>query len=168
MYICDLYDQELKYYCQRYSNNSNPAFTDREIMTIYLFAGHCQKYFRIKDIYNFASEYLPSRFPKLPSYRTFNLKLNRLNEAFRVLSTRLISSFVPADCNKGISLVDSLPHNDLCGQEQARESGPENNRQGILLNKEHVFLRVEASCADPAQGGNNPLSEILDGHSCRR
>ncbi|MFV0536156.1 MAG: transposase, partial [Dysgonomonas sp.] len=28
MYICDLYDSELKYYCQRYSNNSNPVFTD--------------------------------------------------------------------------------------------------------------------------------------------
>ncbi|CAK7069026.1 MAG: hypothetical protein PETM_03037 [Petrimonas sp.] len=60
MYVCDLYDQELKYYCQRYSNNSNPVFTDQEIMTIYLFAGHCQKYFQIKDIHNFASEYLSS------------------------------------------------------------------------------------------------------------
>ena len=37
MYICDLYDKELKYYCQRYSNNSNPAFTGQEIMTICLF-----------------------------------------------------------------------------------------------------------------------------------
>jgi hypothetical protein len=41
MYICDLYDHELKYNSQRYSNNSNPAFTDQEKMTIYLFAGHC-------------------------------------------------------------------------------------------------------------------------------
>ena len=96
MYICDLYDQELKYYCQRCSNNSNPAFTDQEIRTIYLFAGHCQKYFRI---YNFASEYLSSWFPKLPSYRTFNLRLNRLNEAFRALSTRLISSLTKGNKN---------------------------------------------------------------------
>ena len=109
MYICDLYGQELKYYCQRYSNNSNPAFTDQEIMTIYLFAGHCQKYSQIRDIHGFASEYLSSWFPELPSYQTFNLRLNRLSEAFRVLSERLISSFMPADCDKGISLVDSLP-----------------------------------------------------------
>jgi hypothetical protein len=47
MYICDLYDNELKFYCHRYSNNANPAFTDQEIMTIYLFTGYCQKYFRI-------------------------------------------------------------------------------------------------------------------------
>ncbi len=50
MYICDLYDRELKNYCQRYSNNSSLAFTDQEIMTTYLFAGHCQKYFQIRDI----------------------------------------------------------------------------------------------------------------------
>jgi hypothetical protein len=43
MYICDLYDKELKYYYQRNSNNPNPEFTDQEIMTIYLFARHCQK-----------------------------------------------------------------------------------------------------------------------------
>jgi len=50
LYICELYDKELNYYCQRYSNNSNPAFTDQKIMTIYLFTGYCQKYFLIKDI----------------------------------------------------------------------------------------------------------------------
>jgi hypothetical protein len=31
LYICELYNKELKYYCQRYSNNSNPAFTDQEM-----------------------------------------------------------------------------------------------------------------------------------------
>ncbi len=30
MYICDLYESELKYHCQRYSNNSNPVFTDSD------------------------------------------------------------------------------------------------------------------------------------------
>jgi hypothetical protein len=89
MYICDLYDQE--------------------IMTIYLFAGHCQKYFQIRDIHGFASEYLSSCFPELSSYQTFNLRLNRLGEAFRVLSGRLISSFMPADRDKDISLVYSCP-----------------------------------------------------------
>jgi hypothetical protein len=35
-YISDIYDKELKYSCQRFSNNSEPDFTDQEIMTIYL------------------------------------------------------------------------------------------------------------------------------------
>ncbi|MDH6354068.1 hypothetical protein M2132_000390 [Dysgonomonas sp. PH5-45] len=107
MYICDLYDSELKYYCQRYSNNSNPVFTDQEIMTIYLFAGHCQKYLLVKDIHTFASEYLSSWFPYLPSYQTFNLRLNRLSEAFKILNQRLISSFIP----KNYFGVNSLLNN---------------------------------------------------------
>lgn len=49
MYICDLYDSELKYYCQRHSHNNAPSFTDQEIITIYVFAGYCQKYFEVKD-----------------------------------------------------------------------------------------------------------------------
>ena len=109
MYICDIYDYKLKIHCQRYSNNSNPVFTDQEVMTIYLFAGHCQKYFQIKDIHTFAREYLFSWFPKLPSYQTFNHRLNLLSEAFRVLSQSLPESFIPDDCDSLISLVDSMP-----------------------------------------------------------
>ena len=37
LFICDLYEKELKYVCQRFSNNCNPDFTDQEIITIYLF-----------------------------------------------------------------------------------------------------------------------------------
>ena len=44
MYICDMYEQSLKYHCQRYSNNSKPLFSDEEILTIYFFVGHEQKY----------------------------------------------------------------------------------------------------------------------------
>lgn len=48
LYICDLYEKELRFTCQRFSNNANPLFTDQEIMTIYLFAAfeqhHSQNY----------------------------------------------------------------------------------------------------------------------------
>ena len=57
-YICDLYENGLKYNCQRFSNNSKPEFTDQEIMTIYLFAGHEQRYFQINEIYSFTKDYL--------------------------------------------------------------------------------------------------------------
>lgn len=35
-----MYEQSLKYHCQRYSNNSKPLFSDEEILTIYFFVGH--------------------------------------------------------------------------------------------------------------------------------
>lgn len=58
MYVCKQYEENLKYYCQRYSNNSVPAFTDQEILTIYLFVGSEQRYMRFKEIHKFAKEYL--------------------------------------------------------------------------------------------------------------
>lgn len=54
MYINELYEMELQYTCQRFSNNSSPEFTDQEVMTVYLFAITEQKYFLVKDIYLFA------------------------------------------------------------------------------------------------------------------
>ncbi|MFO7658438.1 MAG: transposase, partial [Bacteroidales bacterium] len=32
MYICDIYDSELKFSCQRFSNNNQPEFTDQEVL----------------------------------------------------------------------------------------------------------------------------------------
>lgn len=43
MYICDTYQPSLKFYCQRFSNNANPIFTDEELLTVYLFCGACQR-----------------------------------------------------------------------------------------------------------------------------
>jgi hypothetical protein len=50
MYICDVYESSLKFYCQRFSNNNHPIFTDQELLTVYLFCGAYQQYFKIKDI----------------------------------------------------------------------------------------------------------------------
>ena len=36
MYICDVHKSSLRFHCQRFSNNSNPEFTDEEVSTIYL------------------------------------------------------------------------------------------------------------------------------------
>ena len=48
MYICDVYKSSLCFYCQKFSNNSNPKFTDEEVLTVYLFCGYCQRYFGSK------------------------------------------------------------------------------------------------------------------------
>lgn len=34
-YVCEKYEQELKYHCERFSNNNQPDFTDQEVLTIY-------------------------------------------------------------------------------------------------------------------------------------
>jgi hypothetical protein len=109
LYICDIYDKELKYVCERFSNNFSPCFTDQEIITIYLFSMHSEQKYKIKHIYDFAKGYLFSWFPKLPSYVAFDTRLNRLSEALKAISAKLFDELKPADCSTTESLLDSMP-----------------------------------------------------------
>ena len=109
MYICDLHDNQLKYSCERFSNNNNPDFTDQEVITIYLYTMRFQNIFEIKSIYRYASNHLRSWFPLLPSYEAFNMRLNRLSEAFKLICTHLFSEKRPQNCLLDVNLLDSLP-----------------------------------------------------------
>lgn len=161
MYICDLYDSELKYYCQRYSNNNAPYFTDQEIMTIYLFAGYCQKCFMVKDIHSFAKEYLFSWFPSLPSYQTFNLRLNRLDECFKVLSQRLISSFRPKDCDFDVSLVDSMPVITCAGRNRVAKVAKEITAKGYCSTKNQYYYGLKLHTLAFRRKGTIPFPESI-------
>lgn len=120
LYISDLYKNELMYSCQRFSNNSAPEFTDAEVMTIYLYTMHFEQRFKLKQIYGYANEHLRSWFPKMPSYVAFNIRLNRLGEGFKLLSSNLIERFIPSDCIKDESLLDSMPIITCSGKRQGK------------------------------------------------
>lgn len=107
-YICDKFE-ELQFYCERFSNNNKPEFTDQEIMTVYLYTMHHEGHTKVKDIHRFASDYLMSWFPKLASYQAFNNRLNRLGGAFTRLVEILLADFQPKDCCLDQSLLDSMP-----------------------------------------------------------
>ncbi len=107
--ISDLYDKELKYHCQRFSNNNEPDFTDIELITVYLYSMVHEERFKIKQIYNFASNYLRSWFPDLPSYVAFNTRLNRLPSALKHLCSLLLPKELPIDARGDFSLLDSMP-----------------------------------------------------------
>lgn len=108
-YVSDAYEKELRFSCERFTNNCCPDFSDQEIMTVYLFCIDQEQRTKIKQIYNFANDYLRSWFPKLPSYAAFNNQINRLSEAFRLLTSSLLQTFQPTDCYTDESLLDSLP-----------------------------------------------------------
>lgn len=59
-------------------------------------------------MHTFSKEYLLSWFPSLPSYQTFNYRLNLLSEAINELVKHLITSFKPEDCDNMTSLIDSM------------------------------------------------------------
>ncbi len=121
LYICDIFDSRFKSTCQRFSNNSEPDFTDQEVITIYLFylyAMNVEQRTKIKQIHLYANDYHRSWFPLLASYEAFNVRINRLSEAFRILSEILLSENCPPDrdLNTSVIVMDSLPNNYLFGK----------------------------------------------------
>ena len=108
-FICHKYELELKYQCQRFTNNNSPEFTDQEIMTIYLFCVHAEKRISISEMHEFILNYYSDWFPKLPSYVAFNTRLNKLVDAFSLLLNNLITEFAPTSISNENSLVDSMP-----------------------------------------------------------
>ena len=109
LYICDLYESELKHLCQRFSNNSAPDFTDQEVLTIYLFVMHTEQKLKLNQIHLFAKDYLLSWFPRLPSYEAFIMRINRLSEALKHIANDIFENQCPNDCCFDTSLLDSLP-----------------------------------------------------------
>ncbi len=108
-YISEKYESNLKFLCERFSNNKEPKFSDVEIMTVYLYVIHHEQQYKIKHIHRFASEYLKSWFPDLPSYQAFNNRLNRLHNAFAKLTEVLLTENQPDNCLFDQSLLDSMP-----------------------------------------------------------
>lgn len=120
LYICKLHNEELQYLCQRYTNNDKPDFTDQEIMTLYLFSVQEEQRFSVSQVYAFADSYLRSWFPGLPSYKAFNNRLNRLSEAFKAVAAHSLSTFIPAECDPNVSLLDSMPIITCSGKRNAK------------------------------------------------
>lgn len=119
-YVCEKYETDLKFYCQRMGNNKNPEFTDQEIITIYLFCVYKEQRFKVKEIYKFAINYLQDWFPKLKSYVAFNTRLNALNQVFVELFCLLISTFAPKECSSQMALLDSMPIITCSGKRKAK------------------------------------------------
>ena len=158
MYIRDVYKSTLRFYCQRFSNNSNLEFTDEEILTIYLFCGYCQRYFGINEIHTFAKEYLSSWFPKLPSYQTFCVRLNMLSEAFKVLVFTMTQSFKPKDCDSLISIVDSMPIVTCKGKN--RKVATEITSKRYCSTKNMYYYGMELHMVGQRREGTIPFPEM--------
>ena len=161
MYICDVHKSSLRFHCQRFSNNSNPEFTDEEVLTIYLFCGYCQRYFNIKEIHTFAKEYLSSWFPKLPSYQTFCGRLNMLSETFKVLVETMIQSFKPKDCDSIISIVDSMPIVTCKGKNREGKVATEITSKGYCSTKNMYYYGMKLHMVGQRREGTFPFPEMI-------
>jgi hypothetical protein len=159
-YVCEKYDKNLKFSCQRFTNNNNPEFTDQEIMTIYLFVISQENHYQIKRIYRYADLYLRSWFPKLPSYAAFNNRLNRLSEAFRLLTDSLLNDFRPKDCIEDECLIDSLPI-ITCSAKRHGKVAPELTDKGLCATKSLFFYGLKLHAIGLRRFDKIPFPEQL-------
>jgi hypothetical protein len=159
-FVCETFEKDLKFSCQRFTNNNNPAFTDQEIMTIYLFVISQEKRFQVKEIYRFANDYLLSWFPKLPSYAAFNNRLNRLSEAFKRLTSNLLEDYQPIDCVLQESLLDSMPIITAHGKRVGKVA-PELTDKGFCSTKSMYYYGVKLHALGFRRHNQLPFPEQL-------
>ena len=108
VWVCQIYDKHSVLKLQRLSNNSQPDFTDQELVTVYLF-GHLQGHFQQRRIYHYIRGHWRAWFPNLPSYQAFNYRLNQLSPSFALLLEELLSQLANGSPQTTDYVLDSLP-----------------------------------------------------------
>lgn len=162
LWVCLVYDKHpmLKY--QRLSNNWQPAFTDQELITVYLF-GHFQGHFNQKRIYSYISQHFRDWFPDLPSYQAFNQRLNGLAESFPVLVFELITQLSEDDFYfEREQVIDSFPIMlAIRGRSYKAKVAPEYANQGYCSSKEIYYHGVKMHLLARKQYRSLPIPETL-------
>ena len=106
--VCHIYDTRSETCFQRLSNNSEPRFTDQELVAIYLFA-HLNGKFEKKAMHRFIDQYWLHFFPRLPAYQTFVARLNLLEQTFQTIGGYFNQLLAARRTPESDHLIDSLP-----------------------------------------------------------
>lgn len=108
LFVCQIYDTCSATCFQRMSNNSEPLFTDQELMTIWFFA-HLNGFSQKKQMHSFIKNYWSDWFPRFPAYQTFVYRLNQLEPSFQTIGKSLLAALHCAPLPEVDRIVDSLP-----------------------------------------------------------
>jgi hypothetical protein len=106
--VCPIYDTRSETCFQRLSNNSEPRFTDQELVAIYLFA-HLNAKFEKKAMHRFIKQYWRHFFPRLPAYQTFVARLNLLEQTFQTIGGYFNQLLAARRMPELDHLIDSMP-----------------------------------------------------------
>ncbi len=157
LFVCQVYDTSSATCYQRLSNNRNPEFTDQELITIWFFA-HLEGCFEKKKMHRLIEKYWREWFPRLPSYQTFVLRLNRLEPTFQTFGAVLSSALAATRTPECDHLVDSVPvmlaqHGHSYGARVGREIAD----IGYCAAKKTRFHGVRLHCIAQRRTGSLPL-----------
>lgn len=160
-YVEERYGNDWKYYNERFSNNKIPEFSDEELLTMYLYGVIEERRFRIKDIYDFTKKHLLSWFPKLPSYQTFNERLNRMSAIFRLILEDVLTLQLALGLSFWENVVDSLPIM-ICSGKRKSKVASEISEKGYCSTKGlYYYYGLKVHLNAIVCSGALPLSECL-------
>jgi hypothetical protein len=159
-YVDERYNKEWKYYNERFSNNKNPVFSDEEILVIYLYGTIVERRFRIKDIYDFTKNYLLSYFPKLPSYQSFNDRLNRMDGIFKLMLREILELRSALELKSDSNVVDSLPI-VICSGKRKSKVAKEMSEKGYCSTKGMYYYGLKIHINGRVRKGMLPLPECI-------
>jgi len=173
--VCQRFEGAIALEAQRYSNNSTPAFSDEELVTLYLF-GTLKGKTTVRGLYSYCLDHLLDWFPRLPSYVTVVRRLNRLGTCFIQLANDLAAAIEVAPTayeracldehgltGEGlVRLVDSLPiilaQDGRCDDARvAREVA----NKGYCASKGCYFHGVKLHVIAQARPGSLPRPEYV-------
>lgn len=165
-YLCECYDTELRWYCQRFSNNSEPEnlkITDAELLSIYFYCRLYENRHRKTDIHDYARRYLISWFPGLPTYANFNARINAMESAIVALVPMILQSAESQDNSKAVSelitLTDSMPVMLCSGRRQGRVA-TELSDKGYCASKGLYYYGVKLHVLARRVEGRLPLIQM--------
>jgi hypothetical protein len=161
-YVCQVYEEELKWHCERFSNNGiEPIFTDQELLTTYLFCVGYEQRFQVKQIHQHILHYWRSWFPNLPSYATYNDGLNRLVATFPLLVSRLLVQLAPyRHYSQRFTLTDSMPIMTCSNRRKAKVARQLCDKGYNSVKKRH-FYGVKLHAIGLHSPGHLPFPEYL-------
>jgi hypothetical protein len=147
----------------RHSNYADLSFTDEEVLTIYLF-GIIDGRRSIKEIYNYADRHLRDFFPKMPKYKAYDARINRLCDIFVPL-IHIIQSYASQNCmipNETINITDAMPI--VMAQQGHRfyaKVAPEIATAGYCATKNMYYYGVKIHVVGIRRKGMLPLPHFI-------
>lgn len=160
-YLCECHDKTLRWQIQRFSNNTEPGFTDVEVLTIYLFAIMEEEKRQVSRIHRFACKYLRGWFPRLPTYKVYVHRLNRLADCLTQLVEQLKADCPHRAVREGVLLVDSMPI-VTCSHKRAGKVAPNLTGKGICPSKNLFYHGCKLHSLNDSAPGRMPLPVYLE------
>ena len=143
----------------RQSKNSEPDFTDKEVLTVYLF-GLAKKRETVSEIYEYAEDHFSDWFPDLPTQESYNRRLNRLKAIFSPLVEKALEEIDGEGARKNVlRIVDSMPIMLAKGNRasQAKVASERTPDVGYCSSKDTFYHGVKLHAVAEQRGGQLPL-----------